>query len=148
MSNKVNVDELGSGMDAFYAAHRGPGPGGAPAAAADPTARWTSPTATPPHESVTGYDRPGYFAYRVSDFDNVIGRLATDARGRWWFTDGPHGSTHSRWTYTFNSRNPLTAMMLLPIVKILWRGFMRRAITTLSELAVADAETFRADAGN
>jgi hypothetical protein len=99
-------------------------------------------------ETVTGYERPGYFAYRVSDFDNFIGRLATNARGRWWFTDGPNGSTDIRWTYTFNARNPLTAMMLLPILKTFWRGFMRRAITTLRELAVAEAETFRADAGN
>jgi hypothetical protein len=42
------------------------------------------------------WQRPSYFAYRVSDFDNVLGRLATDAAGRWWFTDGPDRSTNIR----------------------------------------------------
>lgn len=64
------------------------------------------------------------------------------------FTDGPDGSTGIRWSYTFNARNALTAMVLLSIVKVIWRGFMRRSITTLRELALAEPRTFRADAGN
>jgi hypothetical protein len=96
-------------------------------------------------ESVTGYQRSSYFAYRVSDFDNFLGRLATDAGGRWWFTDGPNGSTDITWTYTFNARNRLAGITLLPIVKIFWRGYMRQTITTLSELAVAEVQTFHGD---
>ncbi|MEU0556723.1 hypothetical protein [Dactylosporangium sp. NPDC006015] len=95
-------------------------------------------------ESVTGYQRSSYFAYRVSDFDNFLGRLAADAVGRWWFADGPNGSTDITWTYTFNARNRLAAIALLPIVKIFWRGYMRQAVATLSELAVAEARAFRA----
>jgi hypothetical protein len=39
-------------------------------------------------------------------------------------------------------------MVLLPIVKTFWRGFMRRTITTLSKLATEQARTFQTDAGN
>jgi hypothetical protein len=89
-------------------------------------------------ETVTACERPGYFAYRVGDFDNFLGRLAAQATGEWRFTDEPGETTGIRWTYTFHARNAFAAMVMLPIVKIFWRGFMRQAIAALRELALAE----------
>jgi hypothetical protein len=98
-------------------------------------------------ETVTAYERPGYFAYRVSQFSNFLGPLTMDAGGQWWFTDGPRQTTDVRWTYTFNARNPLAASALVPIVKVVWRGFMRQALDKVGELAGIEAPGFRAGAG-
>ena len=40
-----------------------------------------------------------------------------------------------RWTYTFQARSRAAALLLTPVVKIAWRGFMRRGLDRLAALA-------------
>ena len=75
-------------------------------------------------EQVTDYKRPGYFAYRTSDYTFALRHLATSAEGQWWFEER-QGQTHIRWTYTFTAKGAVTAILLLLFVKSQWTGYMR-----------------------
>lgn len=84
-------------------------------------------------EKVTACERPRYFEYRVSGFTNVIGFLAKDAIGQWWFEE-KENKTSVRWRYTFHARNALTAVLLFPFVKVFWNGYMRVGMQTIKQL--------------
>jgi hypothetical protein len=87
---------------------------------------------TTAYERITGFDSPSSFAYEVSGFTNVFGRLVTAARGDWQFKPAGDGGTEIVWTYAFLPRprwRPLVALFVAP----LWRRYMRRAL----DLAVA-----------
>ena len=53
--------------------------------------------------------------------------LVKEARGQWWFTDSGSG-LQAKWTYTAESRNVLGALVLLPVIKILWNRYMKAAM--------------------
>ncbi len=89
-------------------------------------------------EEVTDCERPGYFAYRVSGFTNIIRFLAKDATGQWWFEEQGN-ETHVKWTYTFNAHNALTVLVLSPIVRLLWNGYMRVGMKMVKQLAEQQA---------
>lgn len=75
-------------------------------------------------EQVTQFEPSNRFAYRVWDFGNpLIRSVATGARGEWIFSPAPGGTLVS-WTYTFTAKNVVTAVPLLGITQILWRGYM------------------------
>lgn len=74
-------------------------------------------------EGVTAYERPGYFAYRVSDPSFALKHLMAEARGQFWFAPAERG-TDVRWTYTFRARNRLAKIPLTLFVKSQWRGYM------------------------
>ena len=75
-------------------------------------------------EQLTIYEPSTRFAYRVWEFGNPLVRsLATGARGEWTFSPAP-GGTLVTWTYTFTAKNPIAALPMAGITKILWRGYM------------------------
>lgn len=74
-------------------------------------------------EGVTHYDRPAYFAYRVSDPSFSLKHLMTHANGQFWFAKGA-GGTQVKWTYTFHARNRLTKIPLRLFVGTQWKGYM------------------------
>jgi hypothetical protein len=61
--------------------------------------------------------------------------VAVEGRGQWWFEAAGAGATDVRWTYTFQARSRAAALLLTPVVKIAWRGFMRRGLDRLATLA-------------
>ena len=79
---------------------------------------------TTSREQVTDYRRPGYFAYRTSDYTFALKYLATSAVGQWWFEEGG-GQTRVRWTYTFTAKGTVTAILLWLFVRSQWTGYMR-----------------------
>jgi Polyketide cyclase / dehydrase and lipid transport len=80
-------------------------------------------------ERVTRVEAPRAFGYTVSGFTNPIRLLAREARGVWIFEE----DGEVRWTYTFAARSPAHALLLAPVVKLVWRGFMRRALDALAD---------------
>lgn len=80
-------------------------------------------------ERVTRCEAPRAFGYTVDRFTNPIRLLAREARGAWVFDEGGE----VRWTYAFAARSAPAALVLLPIVRIFWRGFMRRALDALAD---------------
>ena len=82
------------------------------------------------HETLTEYRYPGHFAYDVRGFTGILGRLAKEAHGEWWFDQGSSGaSTAVRWRYAFTSRSAPVSPIVWFITKVLWRGYMRRSLT-------------------
>ena len=86
-------------------------------------------------ERVTACTTPSYFAYTVSGFTNPVRFLARAAHGQWWFDAAPDdpGATDVRWTYAFEARSRAAALVLAPIVRFAWRGFMRRGLATFAQ---------------
>jgi hypothetical protein len=82
-------------------------------------------------ERVTACDAPRAFGYTVSGFTSPIRHLASEGRGEWSFEDAAGGGTDVRWTYTFEARSGPAAVLLAPVVKVAWRGFMRRGLAAL-----------------
>jgi hypothetical protein len=90
-------------------------------------------------EQVTACERPTSFGYTVTTFSNALRHLASEGRGEWWFTPASADTTDVRWTYTFVARSRLAGLVLLPVVKLAWRGYMRRGLDRLAELARDEA---------
>jgi hypothetical protein len=86
-------------------------------------------------ETVTSATAPDYFAYRLTEFSSpMIRGLVKEARGQWWFTDSGSG-LKAKWTYTAVSKHPLGALLLLPVIKILWNRYMKAAMQVTKERA-------------
>jgi hypothetical protein len=74
-------------------------------------------------EALTAHDRPGHFAYRVSDPSFALKYLMTDARGEWWLKR-TRGGTSITWTYSFRAKNRFAKLALALFVRSQWRGYM------------------------
>lgn len=74
-------------------------------------------------EGITHHDRPGYFAYRVSDPSFSLKHLMSHARGQWWFV-AVEGGTQATWTYTFQAKNSWAEIPLRLFVGTQWKGYM------------------------
>jgi hypothetical protein len=75
------------------------------------------------HEGITHYDRPAYFAYRVSEPTFLLKYLMSHAQGQFWFVE-TEGGTQMKWTYTFHATNWLTKIPLQLFVRTQWQGYM------------------------
>lgn len=86
-------------------------------------------------ETVRVATAPDYFAYRLTDFSGrLVSLLVREANGQWWFTDEGTG-TRAKWTYTAESRFFIATPILVPVIKILWRRYMRSALTRIKARA-------------
>lgn len=73
-------------------------------------------------ETLTEYDHGRVFAYELTDFSNVLGRLVAGVRGEWTFS--PDGSgTLVRWTYEFKPRRACYLPIRIGLAP-LWRRYM------------------------
>lgn len=79
-------------------------------------------------ESLTGYEHPRYFSYTLGGFTGVLRFLTTSAHGEWWFDGVAAGRTDIKWRYVFNARSVFAVPVLLFVVKVLWRSYMRKAL--------------------
>jgi hypothetical protein len=80
-------------------------------------------------ESLTGYDFPNGFSYRITGFTGALKYLASEAHGQWWFEGGPDGATTSvRWRYEFVSRFKVLEPLARVFTHRLWRGYMGKAL--------------------
>lgn len=81
-------------------------------------------------ESLTGYDFPNGFTYRITGFTGVLKYLASEARGQWWFESAAGGKTTAvRWQYEFVSRFKLLKPLVSLFTQRLWRGYMTKALS-------------------
>jgi hypothetical protein len=79
-------------------------------------------------EEVSAVDGPAYFSYVVTEFTQpLLRRLIREARGQWWFDEHPTG-TEVTWTYSFQPTSRLASVVLVPVVKVLWRRYMAAAM--------------------
>lgn len=91
-------------------------------------------------EEVTAAVAPEYFSYRVTEFTSALIRpLVSEARGQWWFTEA-NGSTHAKWTYSFDTKAIWATPLLYPMVKVLWKRYMQAAMDTTKRRAEAEVK--------
>ncbi|MEP6877023.1 MAG: SRPBCC family protein [Burkholderiales bacterium] len=87
-------------------------------------------------ESVTAYDSPNTFSYRITGFTGALKYLASEARGQWWFESAPGANTTSvRWQYEFVTRFKFLKPLVSLFVRRLWSGYMTKALS-LSKVQV------------
>jgi hypothetical protein len=73
-------------------------------------------------EYTVGYS----FAYEVTGFTNILGRLVEGVRGEWTFTPDGEG-TVIRWTYEFKPRRGRYFLVRRGLAP-LWRHYMQAGI--------------------
>ena len=84
------------------------------------------------HEELTSLDPPHSFGYALTGVTGPLGLLVERADGEWRFT--PSGSaTTVTWRWNIHARSALTAP-LLPALGLLWKGYARKSLETLSAL--------------
>ena len=84
------------------------------------------------HEELTSLDRPHSFGYALTGITGPLGLLVGRADGEWRFA--PSGSaTTVTWRWNIHARSALTAP-LLPALGLLWKGYARKSLETLSAL--------------
>jgi Polyketide cyclase / dehydrase and lipid transport len=84
------------------------------------------------HEELTGLDPPHSFSYALTEITGPLGLLVGRAEGQWVFTaSGP--ATTVTWRWNIHARSALTAP-LLPALGLLWKGYARQSLETLSAL--------------
>jgi len=80
-------------------------------------------------ETITDVERPDFFAYELTRFTRLFGRLVDHARAEWRFEPVGAG-TRIRWSYTFVGR-PGRGWIVAMIVRLVWAAYMRRVIVGL-----------------
>ena len=80
-------------------------------------------------ETTTDVQRPGFFAYELTDFTKVFGPLVDHARAEWRF-DAAEDGTRITWSYTFFGRRGRGWIVSL-IIRFAWAAYMRRVIVGL-----------------
>jgi hypothetical protein len=80
-------------------------------------------------ETTTDVDRPGFFAYELTEFTKVFGPIVDHARAEWQF-DAVEAGTRITWTYTFFAR-PGRGWIITLIVRLAWAAYMRRVMPGL-----------------
>ena len=80
-------------------------------------------------ETTTDVDRPGIFAYELTDFTKVFGQLVDHAHAEWRF-EAVEGGTLITWTYTFFGK-PGRGWIVSLIVNLVWAAYMRTVVPGL-----------------
>lgn len=79
-------------------------------------------------ETITAYERPGYFGYTVGPFESAPLRWLVDvALGEFWFIAGDD-ATAIRWSYTFVPKSSIRKPLVRLVVGTLWRGYAKRTL--------------------
>ncbi|MEP6482465.1 MAG: SRPBCC family protein [Rhodoglobus sp.] len=77
-------------------------------------------------ETITDVDSPTYFAYELSKFTKLFGKLVGGARAEWRF-ERVSGGTRITWTYTFHPL-PRAGVIVGAIVTLFWAPYMKRVL--------------------
>jgi hypothetical protein len=84
------------------------------------------------HEELTSLNPPHSFGYALTGITGPLGLLVGRADGQWRFA-ASGSATEVTWRWNIHARSALTAP-LLPALGMLWKGYARRSLETLSTL--------------
>lgn len=82
-------------------------------------------------ETITDTAAPTLFAYELSEFQKLFGKLVSGARAEWRFEPRESGSV-IRWSYTFFAR-PARGWIVWLIVKLWWARYMRHVLPLIAK---------------
>jgi hypothetical protein len=95
-------------------------------------------------EELTHFQRPRYFAYRISDFSGFQRHFASHGVGQWWFT-AYGNTTQVEWTYTFYAKSKFKQAFLRPFVNHDFKTYMKRSIALIKAQLEPEKEAQLAD---
>ena len=87
---------------------------------------------TTAREALTEYTPGHSFAYEVTDFTNLLGRIVHGVRGEWTFTPDGDG-TVIRWTYEFKPKRRCRAL-LRRLLAPFWRRYMQAVVEAAAKV--------------
>lgn len=93
-------------------------------------------------ETITDADSPTFFAYELSDFQGLFGRLVSGARAEWRF-ERVAGGTSIRWSYRFDAL-PGRGWIVAAIVRLFWARYMRSVLPPIAKEISRQAAAERA----
>jgi Polyketide cyclase / dehydrase and lipid transport len=105
----------------------------------DQTGEWDAPGQTrvvvmsgggSMREELTSLDPPHSFGYVLTQIAGPLGLLVGRADGQWSFAASGSATTVT-WRWNIHARSALTAP-LLPVLGLLWKGYARKSLETLS----------------
>jgi hypothetical protein len=105
----------------------------------DQTGQWDAPGQTrvvvltgggSMREELTSVDPPHSFGYTLTQIAGPLGLLVGRADGQWAFAASGSATTVT-WRWNIHARSALTAP-LLPALGLLWKGYARKSLETLS----------------
>lgn len=85
-------------------------------------------------ETLVSVDRPGSFAYRVSDITGPMKPIARSIDGRWTFEKAGTG-VRITWAWTVHPTSSATNL-LMPAFARMWRGYARQAFDEIERILV------------
>jgi len=80
-------------------------------------------------ETLTDVAHAEFFAYDLSEFQGLFGRIVAGARAEWDFWQ-EGDSTGIRWTYTYTAR-PGFGLVVSAIVRVFWSRYMQRTLPVI-----------------
>ena len=80
-------------------------------------------------EQLTDVARADFFAYNLSEFQGLFGRIVSGARAEWHFWE-EGDSTAIRWSYTYTAK-PGFGLVVGAIVRLLWSRYMQRTLPVI-----------------
>jgi len=86
-------------------------------------------------ETLTYYDRPVYYSYSVTNFQDFLKHLVKMAYGQLWFEDVGN-NTHVVWVYTFVPKNVFAKAVVWLFLTLFYKKFMNQSL----QLAKAEIE--------
>lgn len=88
-------------------------------------------------EEVTGVEPPGprgaRFGYTVHGYSGIVGTLISEGRGFWVFQERG-AQTQITWRYSFLPKNVWTQPLVILIVLLFWRSYMKSALGEVIDL--------------
>jgi len=91
------------------------------------------------HEELISF-APGHsFAYRLTKFTGAFAPLVRGARADWHFTPTGTNKTKIDWTYVFTPTSAIAEPIVWFIVKLLWPGYLKNALTRVKQIAESPA---------
>lgn len=78
------------------------------------------------------------FAYQVTGYSGLIGRMTQRAEGRWSFT-AQQGATVAHWAYAYHPRGAVARGFLALINRLFWRRYMSACLARIDHMITGNA---------
>ena len=92
-------------------------------------------------EELTSFTPGKTFGYQLTEFTGAFAPLVSKARADWHFTQLGAARTKIDWTYSFTPTSAAAEPVLWFIVKLLWPGYLKAALSRVKEKAEAARKT-------
>lgn len=84
-------------------------------------------------EELIEFHPPANYAYKVTEFTNIFGKLCNEAFGQLWF-DQEGDDIRITWEYSFTYKNIFARMLMSILLSLGYRKFMLNGLTNAKKM--------------